>query len=715
MKWPRLWCGTLALFMVGLGCARAAGDLPRFREIDWALSRQLETKDGPDLVARAKDALGKPPSDANKALERLAIFLRAGHVAEAEQAVRELPRFFPNYYGSDLAAVAGDYWSDSEALGARSEAKWRVIAALLEAYAGQMIASDERLPGILHDGTDVGMVLQLIRHWKKAGRTPQEIEGWLRARGEGPGSFWRKVRFSFRMSHEEPEAMLPSLEAAARRLPVDALSVHEYLTALHLADQRAAEQDRKAGRPHVQAAADLGWLPGQTDMFGAMTAVWLGDYFAVKRGDRTAAVVFYRRAMSVPLTETEVAWFGRNTSHPGWSNDKLRQSFSVSARERLIQTYLALGKRQEAQTLIEEESKAGGPKGWEKINLMEPGMVPQSSGARTIEGASMAAEPESENDPRYWVRRAAHYEGRHEPREQEQALMKALSLMEVKSTSFEIQLGRLEVLREIKNFLGHPSRNRETEFYVLMRKELDAAPPQSWLAAQLALGLIAQRPPLRPDNELYWALLVANADSDLIRNRTGDPPMGHEGNLLYQMIEPTTGEARQRMLTRAEGLCADPKVTAVRLLEFGNAFLRLNERARSLPLLERALTLAQPKDAYDQMHLVRREVAGRLFDIQMASKNFGAAEALCRNEGVGHYFPIAQAVAAAGDRVAAMRLWRELTAADLWFAVGDNAGGTLVEFAALGLRAELHAFYGELANELPTSLAPKEALRILAP
>src|SRR4030095_12491352 len=359
---------------------------------------------------------------------------------------------------------------------------------------------------------------------------------------------------------------------------------------------------------------------------------------------------------------------------------------------------LTLGDKAEAQRLLEEavalrrERHLGG-------NMQFAGRTQAATGARVIESAILEEQKKSENDPKYWLERAAYYNGRNEAAAAEEAYTKALAMTAPKPRPEHPGKGfqdlRSTVISNLDRFLMQ--HQREDEAVALLLKELKDAPPES-VSAERAANLIAfeHRERIAPGEDTYWRLLSHRPKWDHTEER-----------LLWELLQRVDSPRLDAYLTRAEKLSDGAHPSRNKVL--GWVMNRMKFAARSIPPLQDAVARLADKEQRDSAQFT-------LFESYLDTGDWQHAEALFPETSrrlTGHEIPswqgrIAVAAARAGAKTDALRIWKSAANVNPCFI------GSLDDLASADLAAELRAFYVEFSKRLPSSVVPASALKILS-
>lgn len=656
-----IWqCLSLALLSFLPAHAQTAPDKPDWFEADRKAATLLvrDRRDIADLIA---ELTASKPKDPHEAMLKLNVLMRAGINEAAAEAVRDLAELSPkldNYQISNIYYRACD---DYEA--------WPLAQRVVEVFADVV--------------QDISLENRLLKHWLESGRSLDEIDAWLAEMPSGRNGFWIKQRLRFNDAHGRGEKLVSQMAQAVRENPQDIERVLVFLDALILARQWQS-QDR-----------DLSWLPDEIKPnLATQTQQIASRLQTLEQWDLAAN--FFTRAIETPLTEREVWDYGSHFQL-AMSPHMLRAVFAVNTREALAQCLMKIDKNAEAQKLmveaadIREENKLG-------MNAFLAGEVQGASGARVIEGRIKEQEKLSEDDPEYWRKRAEYYRGRSEPDNEEEALLKALSLTKPLPPPERTFKGYADLRSWILNDYAHflDRMKRVSEAVALIRKELADAPAESESSKRAARLLAFDfQKHISVDDDLLWNWLSQR------------PKWEHtEQRLLWRMLEQADSAKLADHFSHAENLIQDKDPT--RALSLGWIMNRMEDPKRSIPLLEYALETADNESLKEQAAMTLFESYLDIRDWSRAEKIFPEArKRLSVPEETNWYTRIAVAAAESGEKAEAMRIWR----------VAANANPArplhLTRLANHGLKDELKAFYRNLAKNLPESEAPAKALKTL--
>ena len=654
----KVWVLALMLgAFVQVGALGSEGEADWFeadREAGALLMR--ERRDIAGLVGEVTASSAKTPQEA---MLKLNVLMRAGMNEAASETLEELSALCPELSNYQISAIYYRAFDDYEA--------WGFAQRVAEVFADVI--------------EELALESRLFRHWLEWGRSVEEIDGWLAEMPMGRNGFWVKERLRFNEAHGRAEKLVSQMAEAVSENPEDIERVLVFLDALIYAGQWQRQE------------RDLSWLPAAIKPKLATQAEHIAT--RLKTLERwEPASTFFQQAIATPLTDEEVRDYrGQFQLSP----QMLRAIFAVNSREALAQCLMKMDKNAEAQKLmvaaadIREEHKL-------PINAFLAGEVQAASGARVIEGRIKEQEKLSEDDPEYWRKRAEYYRGRGEPDNEEQALLKGLSLTKPLPPPERPVKGHTDlrswILSDYAHFLER--MKRVPEAVALIRKELADAPAESvssWRAANLLAFDFTEE--IRVDDELLWKWLSERPKWEHVEER-----------LLWRMLEKANRSGVGEYFSRAEKLAKDRD--ASRAYSLGWIMNRMEFAERSIGLLEYAVEAAGDEQLKEQAAFALLESYLDVGDWSRAEGIFPEARRrLTLVEETDWYTRIAVAAAASGEKEEAIRIWL----------VGANGNparlACLLRLANYGLRDELAAYYRELGKKLPLSEAPGKALKIL--
>ncbi len=291
-----------------------------------------------------------------------------------------------------------------------------------------------------------------------------------------------------------------------------------------------------------------------------------------------------------------------------------------------------------------------------------------------------------------------HHGGSEGRAKQEAALRKGLALCPIAppaETKVPVDT-RYWLLTYLAHFLVN--ENRQEEAVAILLKEMKEAPVNSH-SAQSAADQLAWRLPdhVDPDEPILWRWLAKRTSWGRAAQR-----------LLQQMLEAAPDESVGKYIERARQLALAADADASRAATLGTLLKRMNQPARSIPLLSHAINTTTND-------FLRDQATSNLFESYLDRKDWRSAEATLDRAG-SRLEPrqsaqwldrIAVAAARHGDADEALRIWRR--AAN--FRVRNPLlAGNLTE---LGLGDRLDKYYDEVRRRLPTARidAVKEGTR----
>jgi len=423
-----------------------------------------------DIAELAGEMTASNPKTPHEAMLKLNVLMRAGMNEAAAQAVEQLGELCPEFGNHQISEIYHRAIDDYEA--------WELARRTLEVFAQTV--------------TDIWLENRLLKHWLESGGSFEEIDGWLAEMPAGRKGYWVKERVRFNEAHGRAEKLVRQMAEAVRKNPEDIEGAVVFLDALiYSRDKRRQE-------------LDLSWLAEAIKPNLGTQAEGVASRLKTLEQWETASA-FFRRVIATPLTDEEVSNYGSKFQR-FMSPEVLRATFAVNAREGLAQCLMKMDKNAEAQKLmveaadIRKEHELG-------MNAFFAGAVQQASGARVIEARIKEQEKLSEDDPQYWRKRAEYYHGRQEPENEEQALLKALSLTTPQPLPDQRTKGytdmRSWILSDYAHFLER--MKRVPEAVVLLRKELADAPAQSESSKRAARFLAFDfEKHISVDDDLLW-------------------------------------------------------------------------------------------------------------------------------------------------------------------------------------------------------------------
>lgn len=610
----------------------------------------------------AADVSAATPENAQDAMFKLCVLMRAGMTKEAIEALRELKTLSPKMDNNQVVSIYRDACDTFVA--------WDVAKATVEVFAENI--SSMRLDYCL------------LQHFLNAGWTSEEVDNWLARMPEGTNNFWVKERLRFGMRHGRGEALVRDLSDSVRENPKDIEGAVAFLDALAYAQHTG------------EGKWNLSWMAETIRPTLATEAERIA--LSLKRlAGWATAIRFYQRAIDTPLTEEESRKLGtmRATFVP---LETLRAMFAAHAREGMADCLLKLGKEDRAQKWMVEAADIR-----EKHHLglaaLFAGQVQAASGQRTIEGRIKEEEEKSKNDLHYWRDRAQYYRGRNEPAQEEEAILKGLALATPQPDAEQghdkgLIQSRIWLLSNYTHFLLREKRIDEA--VALLRTEIKRTPPtsESARAAARLLAFDFYRE-ISVDDALLWNWLASQ------------PKWEHtEQRLLWGLLVSAKRDDLDKHFSRAEEFVhgKDPS----RASTLGWIMNSMHFPKRSIPLLEYAVENAHDEELRGRTHVMLFESYLDNGDWKPAERVFPqAAKRLTPKELPHRYSRVAAAAAKAGAKTDAMRIWSRV--ANLSPSQVDG----LEDLVKAGLRNELKNFYHKMQQEMPSSEFPAKALMAL--
>jgi len=616
-----------------------------------------QNNDFAKLVARVGTS---KPKTGQEAMLKLSVFMRAGMTKDAIDTVEELKGLCPdltNHQVGNIYYEACDHFS-----------AWEVAQRLVEVFANNI--------------SGIALENRLLKHFQERGWSIKQVDQWLAVMQPGSDSFWVKERLRFNIVHGQGERLVGELADQVRRNPQDIDGAMVFLDGLIYACHTGAEE------------WDLSWMREVIEPNLATEAERIASRLKTLNM-WMAATTFYRRAIDTSLTDEEVRHLGM-ICQAFVLPEKLRAMFAVHTREGMAECLVKIDRSNEAQKWmveaadIREKHSLG-------LNALFAGQVQAASGQRIIESRLQEEEKKSENDPEYWRKRAQYYQGRREPDQEEQALRKGLALtspqLEAEQPSREHMDWRSWLLADYAHFLARV--NRGAEAMALLRKEIEQAPATSESAKKAAhlLAFDFQKQ-VSVHDKVLWTWLANRPKWEYTEKR-----------LLWRMLENAERDDLNKYFLRAEELAkGDPS----RAHTLGWIMNRMQFPERSIPLLEYAVETAHDHESKERAVFILFESYLDIGDWRQAEQVFPeASKQLTPTEVPDWYSRIAVIAAAAGKKAEAMRIWKAVAN------VNPAQLADLDELVKFGLRDELIAFYGEMAEKLPSSEIPARVLRAL--
>jgi len=615
-----------------------------------------------DVTDLAAEIVAASPQTGRKAMFKLNVLMRAGLNTEAVEAVKELKSLCPDLDNHQVGLI---YYSACDEFLA-----WELAQNVTEVFAKNI--------------SEMSLENRLLKHFLESDRSVNEIDRWLASMPAGRDGFWIKQRLRFNNVHGRGEQVAQELTEHIKQDPQDIERVVVLLDGLIFA--------RHTGKENWS----FSWMPEAVQPQLATDAEQIA-----KRLQRLAkweiSAIFYSRAIGIPLTEEEAKHLARMSQRAFADSRKVKAGFAAQVREGLAKSLLEMGRNDEAQKWMVEaadiraEHRLG-------LNALFAGRVQGASGQRVIESRIEEEEEQREGDPEYWRKRALYYHGRNEPAREEHALKNGLALTTSQARPKRAGKGHMDMRRwllsDYARFLER--MNRTPEAVALLREEIEQAPADT-LSAEGAAHMLAFDFPkhVTAGDEVLWTWLAHR------------PKWEHtEIRLLWRMLESVPRDDVSEWFIRAEALTK--RTGPSRAYALGWIMNRMQHPKRSIPLLQYAVENAQDDE-------LKKWAAFTLFESYLDTDNWKQAEQIFMEarkqlspREVPHWYSrLAVVAVGAGASDDAMRIWRAAAR------INPSDLTSLRRLIRAGLRAELAAFYQDMAGRLPSSETPARALKML--
>jgi len=649
--------GAILLAAIILG---AASEPPTWLETQREVVTVLQERktDLGDLVKQVNASMA---GTCWEAMFKLNVLLRAGVDRAAVGAVDELRKHCQDLGNHEIQAIYYEACDHFEA--------WEVARRLVEVFADEIF--------------DVDIENRLLKHFEETGWSVEAIDGWLAGLSPGREGFWIVQRVRFNNVHGRAESVIRNLQDQIMRRPQDVDAAMVFVTALVHA--RYGDRD----------GWDLSWLSTTVRPRQATQAESLGAKLRELRAWPTA-VVFYRQAINIPLTEEEVTKMGGQRQASALP-DALRAYFAIQVRESMAECLLAMGRKEEAQKWMVEAADLRTRHNI-GLNAVLAGAVQSASGQTVIEDRIEAQRTQRKDDPEYWRERAGYYRGRNEPGLEEEAWQKGLALTTPQPMPERASKGYVDQRRWMLSDYAHflQRRNREADAVTLLRRELEQASANAVSTEGAAYLLSFDFPKhLDPKDEVLWTWLAGRPKWEYTEER-----------LLWRMLENSPRDVLDACLSRAEELASEQDPSRSNTL--GWIMNRMGFAKRSVPLLEYAAQHAPNAEFRERAIFTLFESCLDIGDWKRGEALFPQATArLTLAEAPEWCSRLAAVAAKTGAKADAMRLWRTAASTDL------TELAYLSRLSRAGLYEELTAFYTEMARKIPSSETPGKALHIL--
>jgi tetratricopeptide (TPR) repeat protein len=630
--------------------------------LDWRKTNHnvtaIITEQKMDIADLAAKVTADTPATAQDAMVKLNVLMRAGMIDEAIAALKELKTKCPEHGFYDAENIYSQAY--------KAHSSWKLAKSVIEVFA--------------NDIRDVDLEGHLLKDLLKSGWTVDKVDQWMAQLPPGKDNIWVKQRLWFNTRCGRDSLLLKELSDSAHKSPDNIARVISFLDVLVYA--------RSAGKLKY----DLTWIADIVKPKLSTEAHDIATRLA-DLGDYGTAVIFFRSAIDIPITDEEVRDI-RMRSTAVFPDSTIRIWHAAGIRQGMSKCMIGLNRKDEAQKWMEEAESIYEKNGIPRYSLFD-GEIQRETGGRTIENKIKEEEKKSENDPKYWRERASYYRGREDTTHEEEALKKALALAAPKTK--EEYLSEKEYIYIRGDYISFLFRvGRKNEAVALLIKEIEIAPAESD-AAKDAVHSIAYdfENYALPDNELLWNWLK----NCLVWGYT-------EERLIRVMLQNSEESKLNKHLSRAEQLVRgkDP----VNSLILGSVFHHMNLARRSIPLLKYAAIHTHDKEKKRYALYTLAESYLDLDDWKRAEEIL--PEALSRQEQKGLsdlYIRIGLVAAKTGNKTVAMRIWKtraNIDPSDLKY---------LEELADSGLKKELIAFYRQMQKKMPTSEVPARAFKLL--
>jgi tetratricopeptide (TPR) repeat protein len=610
-----------------------------------------------DLVKRAGWV---EPQTAQDAMFKLNILMRAGMNNEAIQTIKELKELAPNLDNSQISSI---YYQACDYLSA-----WNIAQAVVETFAENI--------------SELGLNNRLIRYFLESGQDFKDVDRWLANLPKGKDSFFIKERLYFNVQHGQGDELIQNLTNDIKNNPQKIEQVTAFLDALIYSRQTAEEH------------WDLSWLPDTIKPQFATEAENMASRLKTLN-KWIEAIVYYQRAMEIPLTEEEVKKLGM-MRQVLISEPTLRAMFAIYTREGMADCLLKLQRNDEAQRWMLEAADIRKKNNFGR-NALFAGQVQEASGERVVEKRIKKEEEKSKMDPQYWGERAQYYRGRNEPAQEEEALLKGLELTTPQPESEPVLMEQIDwrsgMLSDYVYFLKR--QKREDEAITILKKEIQQFPsnmPSTKRAARILAFDFENS--LRTEDEVLWQWLANQPTWEYTEER-----------LLWRMLENEKQESLDKHLLRAEELAKEDPSRAHTL---GWIMNRMQFVKRSIPLLKFAVNNTDNNELKERAVFTLFESYLDSADWQQAEQIFPEARKRLTPEEVPDWYGrIAVIAAKAGAKEDALRLWKEIAN------INPSMTDKLRDLTKAGLKDDLVKFYTEMQKQMPTSEIPGKVLIIL--
>lgn len=527
---------AIAIVLCAAMSSQAQEEVASGPPVDWwsldrAVAEELLRADLQGLAGAAERSL---PADLAGGLRAFDLMVRAGHTAQAAHAIGLLAPALRGEHGP-WASHAADFLIERD--------EWDLARRLLEQVP-------EATPGW-------GYVF--VRAWSAHGEHDL-IDDWLAARAHAAtdSHYWTRERVIFRAALGSEQELLDELERAVREHPADRAAAQRYLWAAQAASR----------------AIDLAWMGDACRPALAYEC----DVLAAELLHRcpAAAVSLLERSLALDFTprdqeaiEQEVLVSMAAAIPPDHAESLLRGG----SRRKLAQAYLAVGRANDAQRILEQLATGTGDSLPGGLDFHLAGRIQAESTARVIEGRIHAAEEAEGDTSAYWLARGQYHAGRGESEPAIDAFARALDRAPLGTEGQPELAARNQVLAEYTRFLlGSAGKSSAVALLLRELEQAEIAGPYAALVVDKLAWIEDDRSGfLVVEDERLWSWLAARARWQHTETR-----------LLWRMLANTSAADREPHIERAADLCADADRS--RAATLGWILTRIDASARAIPL-----------------------------------------------------------------------------------------------------------------------------------
>ena len=413
------------------------------------------------------------PQNAQEAMFNLCVFMRMGMTKEAVKML---------WFVKNSNAKINEYQIESIYYAACDDFKnYDVAKADVEIFADNI--------------TELMLENRLLKHLLHSGHSFEEIDKWLSDMPYGKNDYWIKQRAYFNIYHGNKEKFIKKITKNAHENPQNIQKVLLYLEIMNCATD--------TGMTNINFV----WMTNSVKPKSAVQAKKIASLLKRAR-DYNTAIKFYHTALTIPLTDDEIKKLCASCQVL-ISGERIKIHFIVDIKEDMAKCYLKLGRSDKAQKEMVEAADIR-QKHHLGLNPFLAGEVQGISGKHIIENRIKKEEKLSKNNPKYWEKRALYYKGRNEPENEEEALIKGLTLTKPAAPpnqpSKRYISWRSRMLRHYVIFLKRQKRSEEA--IKLLRKEIEQTPADSE-SSRRAVSLIAYDfyNYINPDDPVLWKWL----------------------------------------------------------------------------------------------------------------------------------------------------------------------------------------------------------------